>query len=287
MSLLVAGERIEDPTLGPAHHSAVRTDLDLVAAADRNFLGSFRKLIEHIPDGAVADFGGVFAFRTGLPIGLYNGCVVDHPASSAAVVAALDWIGDDLPHLLWIHDELADPLGSIGRDRGMERESWQTPQMILGPPPTMPEPAPGVTVLPVTNTASLEEFVALIGGGSSSDVARRLIPATLAADADVLCLTAYLDGRPAGTAIAIRTGAVSGVYAVGTLPEARRRGVATAATWAAVDAGRAWGCETVALQSTEMGFPVYAAMGFRTVVRYTVFRRAPDESQPDRNPPAA
>ena len=126
----------------------MRTDLDLVAAADRNFLGSFRKLIEHIPDGAVADFGGVFAFRTGLPIGLFNGCVVDHPASSAAVVEALDWIGDGLPHLLWIHDELADPLGSIGRDRGMERESWQTPQMILGPPPTMPEPAPGVVVPP-------------------------------------------------------------------------------------------------------------------------------------------
>ena len=43
-------------------------------------------------------------------------------------------------------------------------------------------------------------------------------------------------------------------------------------TWAAVEAGRARGCETVALQSTEMAFSMYEAMGFRTVVSYAVFK---------------
>ena len=62
------------------------------------------------------------------------------------------------------------------------------------------------------------------------------------------------------------------MYAVGTLADARRRGVGTAATWAAVAAGRAWGCDKVVLQASEMGFPMYRAMGFRTVVRYAIFR---------------
>ena len=59
----------------------------------------------------------------------------------------------------------------------------------------------------------------------------------------------------------------------GTLRDARRRGVGTAATWAAVSAGRAWGCETIVLQSSAMGYAVYEAMGFRTVVRYAIYAR--------------
>ena len=73
--------------------------------------------------------------------------------------------------------------------------------------------------------------------------------------------------------MAVRTGDVAGVYAVGTLRDARRQGVGTAATWAAVAAGRALGSETIVLQSSAMGFPVYEAMGFWTVVRYAIFAR--------------
>jgi hypothetical protein len=42
-----------------------------------------------------------------------------------------------------------------------------------------------------------------------------------------------------------------------------------------VDAGRAWGFDTVVLQSTAMAVSMYEAMGFRTVVDYAVF------SEPD------
>ncbi len=94
---------------------------------------------------------------------------------------------------------------------------------------------------------------------------------SFAADPDVELVIAFSEERVAGTSLALRTGGVAGVYAVETLPEARRRGVGTAATWAAVAAGRAWGCDTIVLQASEMGFPMYQAMGFRTVVRYAVF----------------
>jgi len=79
---------------------------------------------------------------------------------------------------------------------------------------------------------------------------------------------------PWGGSVAIRTGDVSGVYAVGTIARARRRGIGTAASWAAVAAGRAWGCDTIVLQASEMGLPIYRAMGFRTIVSYSEFRLA-------------
>ncbi len=78
-----------------------------------------------------------------------------------------------------------------------------------------------------------------------------------------------------GTSLAIRSGEVSGVYNVGVVPGARRRGVGTALTWASVAAGRAWGCEPIVLQATEMALPMYEAMGFRTVASYAVFREPP------------
>ena len=110
-------------------------------------------------------------------------------------------------------------------------------------------------------------------GTPPPELAGRLYSEAFAADPDVQLFTARLEGRAVGAAAAIRTGNVSGVYAVGTLPVARRRGVGTAATWAAVAAGRAWGCDTVVLQSSEIGHSVYRAMGFRTVVSYADFTR--------------
>jgi len=111
----------------------------------------------------------------------------------------------------------------------------------------------------------------LTDGGLARDLADHLFPPSFATDPDVRLFTALLNGRPVGTSIAIRTAEVSPVYGVGTVPTARRRGAGTAAAWAAVDAGRAWGCGVIVLQSSHMGFSSYTKMGFRTVVRYATF----------------
>ena len=248
-------------------------DSDQIDAADRNFIGSYRKLVEHIPGSEAREFGGIFAFATGLPIGMFNGCIVAAPAATEDLSAALDWIaGRDVPFRLWIHEELAAQLASTARQRGMEQDAWLVPQMILRPSPEQPTPAAGVRVRSVSDGPSLAAFRQIyVEAGTSEDVARRLFSDSFAADPDVELVIAFSEERVAGTSLALRTGGVAGVYAVETLPEARRRGVGTAATWAAVAAGRAWGCDTIVLQASEMGFPMYQAMGFRTVVRYAVF----------------
>lgn len=252
----------------------METDQDLLGAADRNFIGSYLKLVEHSPGGETREFGSVTAFATGLPIGIFNGCIVAGAAASDDLDAALAWIaGLDVPHRLWIHEELTGRLARVARRHGMVPESWLMPQMVLRPVPDTPSSAPAVTVRAVSDAPQLDEFRGIfVADGMSDGVARRLFSASFAADPDVQLVVASLDGRPVGTSLALRTGDVSGVYAVGTLPDARRRGVGTAATWAAIAAGSTWGCDAIVLQSSEMGLPMYRAMGFRTVVRFAVFR---------------
>jgi GNAT superfamily N-acetyltransferase len=260
-----------------AHHGQVDADQRLIEAADKNFIGSYRKLVEHSPGGETREFRGVFAFVTGLPIGMFNGCIVARPAAPEDLTSALDWVAArDVPYRLWIHEELTDGFAQIVREWGMEQHSWLIPQMVLEGSPELPASAPGVTVRSVSDGRSMDEFRhVIVDDGTPEYVAQRLFSDGMAADPDVELLLASLDGRVVGTSLAIRTDDVAGVYAVGTLAHARRRGVGTAATWAAVAAGRAWGCDTFVLQASDMGFPIYRAMGFRTVVRCAIFRPSP------------
>jgi GNAT superfamily N-acetyltransferase len=250
-------------------------DLDLAAAVDLSFVGSYRKLTEHVIGGAFRRFGAVDAFTTDAPSGLFNGCLVVRRARVADLNAALDWLGGlDVPHRVFLRQETAGELVDVPLARGFERDVGFYPGMAMNPVPEPPTGAGGVVVRPVEDRQGMEEFLRVVSEDSvPSEPIRRLFPESLAADPDVRLFTAFLDGRPVGTSLAIRSGSAAGVYAVGTHPAARRRGVGTAATWAAVGAGRAWGCEAIVLQSTEMGLSLYEAMGFRTVVRYLSFRR--------------
>jgi GNAT superfamily N-acetyltransferase len=233
----------------------VRSEAQLVAAAHASYIGSFRKLVAHSRGGEIRTEGPVFAFVTGIRIPLFNGCVVVDPPTPDQLDPALAWLGDSgLPYQVSIVEALAQDLAPVVAAHGLERDDVPYPAMVLHPVPEPPDPAPRVSVVP----------------GAEGGLADYL-PPSFVTDPDVQLFTARLDDVPAGVSIAIRTGDVSGVYGVGTLPHARRRGVGSATTWAAVGAGRAWGCDTVVLQASEMGLPMYERMGFRTVVRYVTF----------------
>lgn len=256
-----------------AHDAPMATDPRLREAADANFVASFRKLVEHNRAAAMYDFGGVFAFTTGLPMGLFNGCLVVRDSTQADLDAAIGWVASSrLPFRVWIREELAPELIAVPAERGLLEATRRYPGMALHPVPEPPPLPPGVTIRPVVEQPDLDEHRGvLIADSAPPEAVAQLLPASFLSDPDVALFNAYLDAQPVGTALAIRSGDASGVYNVATRPSARRRGVGTAATWAAVAAGRNWGSRVVILQSSEIGQSVYEAMGFRTVVRYVEF----------------
>jgi ribosomal protein S18 acetylase RimI-like enzyme len=80
-------------------------------------------------------------------------------------------------------------------------------------------------------------------------------------------VVARLDGENVATAIALDLDGDRGIYNVGTLEHARRRGLGTALTALLLHDARERGCRTASLQSSQMAERVYAAVGFRDLGR--------------------
>lgn len=80
-----------------------------------------------------------------------------------------------------------------------------------------------------------------------------------------------LDGEPASIAMTIVTDGVAGIYWVGSTARARGRGLGSATTAAAVNAGFDLGVQIASLQASPMGEPIYRRMGFETIFDYRLY----------------
>lgn len=85
---------------------------------------------------------------------------------------------------------------------------------------------------------------------------------------DQIRFTGHLGGTPVGVSSTVMAGGLAGLYAIATLPTARKHGVGSAMTFHAMAEGKRRGADQVILQATEMGRPVYEKLGFETVFAY-------------------
>lgn len=72
------------------------------------------------------------------------------------------------------------------------------------------------------------------------------------------------------TATAYVSDGLVGVYAVATIPEARRHGYGEAVSWAATLCERDL---TATLQASDMGQPIYDRMGYRAVAEFSEWEK--------------
>lgn len=246
--------------------------VDLAALEQESFIACYRALAEGAPRGAVRECGGIFAFVTGTPVPMFNGCVVADPDWAGELPEALTWLsGQDVPFTLWTPGFDDPDLDALAARHGLAREQHPYPGMVLTPVPSRPALPPGLVVEPAVAGREADFAAVVVSGGLGAEAAALLTGPAFADRADVDLFVGYLDGSPVGTSIAISSARVGGVVSVLTVAEARGRGVGTALTWAAVEAGRVRGHEVVALQATPMGLPVYRAMGFATVLEHAEY----------------
>lgn len=88
---------------------------------------------------------------------------------------------------------------------------------------------------------------------------------------DVVAYIALLDGEPVSIAMTMFSHDVAGIYWVGSLEQARGKGLGRAVTVAATNAGFELGADVASLQASPMGKPIYLELGYETAFEYQMW----------------
>jgi GNAT superfamily N-acetyltransferase len=92
----------------------------------------------------------------------------------------------------------------------------------------------------------------------------------------MLAFTGFLDDQPVATSLLFLGAGVAGIYAVATIPEARRKGIGAWMTMHPLLQARARGYKTGVLFASPMGLGVYRSLGFQEYCKISSYRWVPD-----------
>ncbi len=256
---------------------------DRAALEHENWVAYLTGVATCTPTVEIRRIGGVLSLRSSMPFDWFDQVLAerdDATASDLLAAAGLELPGIDGP-IVRLRDGADDHL--IG---GVTKAGWRaagaaavTPGMVAFPidhlaaPPRMPA---GFEVRRVADTAGLEDHRAVVTEGFA--VPRRVAVETsgpgLLDIPECSLYVGYQDGRPVTSGMGWRSGRTIGVYAIATVPAARRRGHGEAMTARVVADGIRAGCDVAALQASEAGRPIYERLGFRVDVRYDAYLRS-------------
>lgn len=231
------------------------------------------------PDSLVERSDGAVLIVTGLPPRLFNQVLVERDgvrpeAITAAVTKTRDRGDPFVVNLRVGTDDLHLPLMAELGLVPLSAEPWM-PGMALHPlpPPGSAAPPPAHEIRRVTDSPGLQDHIvtAAAGFGMPVEWLEAIMGEPLVALPGLSLYVGYSDGVPVTTGLGMTTGRTIGVYNIATVEAARRRGLGAAMTMRIVDDGAKTGCDVAILQASDMGFPIYERLGFRTVVEYVGF----------------
>ncbi len=222
-------------------------------------------------------------FYTGIQVPLFNG-VLSAKLKSDEVRATFDSLQTKIneqgaPAFWWIGPQAKpDNLGSLLEQYGLE-PAGEVPGMAidLGLVDNKPDLITNFTIQKVRNTEmqKLWAWLAGVGTGFPDIVTQAMarVEATLTNpqyEAQHRYI-GFLDGVPVATSALVLDSGVAGIYAVATLPEARRKGIGSIMTVIPLLEAKQMGYRVGILQASSMGYTVYKKIGFTNVCKYRLY----------------
>lgn len=246
---------------------------DRVAAA---CLATERIRAEVVEGGEVVEVDGLVVALSNLPAPELNGTrVAREPKDPARALAAARAVFRSRGHAFFgieievgRHPRVEDAIRGMGLERV---EAW--PAMAVGIDALPPsDPPDGVAVRPVTELDELwaVHAIEVETFGTPAPVAERFVGRPMLEDDRVRMLLAWDGDRAVGEATGYLANGTVGVFGVGVIPDARRRGVGAGLT---IAAARAFGdgADLAWLQPSTMAASMYRRLGFETVSEWEVW----------------
>jgi len=247
--------------------------------AHLNLVESSRLLFDLDP-GAEVEHGEGWLFGAGS---------ADHPAISNAafrlddglepgelIARAREFFGRGRGFTVWARSGVAEDEELIASAEAAGLQNvYEMPEMTLPDRPPAIRPAAGVGLRRVESAEDAEQYWR-IAAAAYRDIGfppevfgfYRGLEELAAPGGAAAAFLAYLDGAPVAIAMTIVSHGIAGIYWVGSLAEARGRGIGRAVTTAATGVGFELGAALASLQASPMGEPIYRAMGYRRIYDY-------------------
>jgi GNAT superfamily N-acetyltransferase len=251
-------------------------DASLARLENDNMAKWLRVSCGQVPGSLVREEGGVTAFGSGLALALFNQIVVtDDDATEAGMEAAIRALqARGAPFYLVLRRGIDDRFGPLAIALGLAFEEGVLPGMALHPILAEPGPPESHEIRRITDAAGLDDHIRTVAEGFEipEPIMQTWVGEELWRRDGCAVYVGYTGGVPVSTGFGVRTGNTIGVYNIGTIESARRRGYGAAMTQRIVADGAAAGCDVAILQASEMGLPIYERLGFRTVIGRDVYR---------------
>jgi hypothetical protein len=230
------------------------------------------RVIARLLGGAIEEEDGAALIATGLPAAMFNPVMVfQTPAEPRALIERARYFYGrrGLPWLIRAAGTATAPIAQAAAESGLHASS-PVPGMLLDPLAGTPPVVPGFEIRPVADERALDTYLEVLGDGFGipREMTALLFTPAWFETLDCTFYLGYLEGEPVATGMRFTSHGIAGVYNISTLPGRRKRGLGEAITWRSALDGLAEGCVASSLQASEMGFPIYARMGFRHVVDY-------------------
>jgi GNAT superfamily N-acetyltransferase len=259
------------------------TPTERMALEHENWLAYLTSAARCSATARVQRAGGVVAILSDLPSDWFNQILVEQPdATPAGLLSAVEagrrHARDFVVRLReGVDDRFMEAVA--GARLTAAGEGTTIPGMVAFPidrDAVTPTRLPGFEIHRVMDADGLDAHRRIVtdGFGSPPAVAEGTTCAELLQRPECVAYVGYADGSPVVSGLGWRTGRTIGVYAIATVPAARRHGYAAAMAARVVTDGVAAGCDVAALQASVVGRPIYERLGFRVAVTYIAYQPA-------------
>jgi ribosomal protein S18 acetylase RimI-like enzyme len=241
-------------------------------------------------DSTLHSTPGVVWFYTGIQVPLFNGVVsakMKHEEVKPTVDSLQDRINErGAPALWWLGPQSTpENLGALLEQHGLQR-AGESPGMAadLAMLDSMPGTIANFTIQEVdrVDMQALWARTAAIGTGFSGTATDQMVELeTTLTDSHYKAQRRYigfLDGVPVATSALVLDSSLAGIYAVATVPEARRKGIGEIMTVMPLLEARRMGYRLGILQASSMGYPIYKRIGFKDVCKFNMYLQTKTES---------